>query len=135
MRRTLIRLAAALAAAPALFLAPAAIAQEAEAPAYLVASLHVDDLNGYFETYGGPVFPQLEAAGAEVLVGAPTVAVLEGDYGATWTAIVRFPSMEALEAWYASGEYQAIAPARRERTVGEPSFMIAAPQFTGPPAQ
>ena len=43
--------------------------------------------------------------------------------------------MDALEGWYDSDEYRALAPARRERTVGEPSFMIAAPGFTGPPAQ
>lgn len=103
-------------------------------PAYLVASLEVDDLKAYFEHYGGPVFPQLLVAGAEGLVGTPSVAVLEGDYGATWTAIVRFPSMEALDGWYASAEYRALAPERRARTMGDASFRFAAPQFTGPPA-
>ena len=137
MRRTILQATAALALAAALPLTAAtnpARAQDTQ-PAYLVASLKVDDLNAYFQQYGGPVFPQLQAAGAEVLVGAPSVDVLEGDYGATWTAVVRFPSMDALQGWYGSDEYQAIAPARRERTVGAPSFMIAAPAFAGPPAQ
>lgn len=134
MRRTILKAAAALALAAAAPVATTqAFAQDA-APAYLVASLKVDDLKDYFDQYGGPVFPQLQAAGAEVLVGAPSVDVLEGEYGATWTAIVRFPSMDALKGWYTSPEYQALAPKRRERTVGEPSFVFAAPQFAGPPA-
>ena len=132
MRRTFIKAAAALALATAA-LPSAALAQDAQ-PAYLVASLKVDDLQAYFQRYGGPVFPQLQAAGAEVLVGAPAVDVLEGEYGATWTAVIRFPSMGALKGWYDSAEYQALAPSRRELTTGE-AFMIAAPQFTGPPAQ
>ena len=137
MRRTILKTAAALALAAALpFTAATVLAHAQDAPpAYLVASLKVDDLNAYFQQYGGPVFPQLQAAGAEVLVGAPSVEVLEGEYGATWTAIVRFPSMDALKGWYGSDEYAALAPKRRERTVGEPSFMIAAPAFAGPPAQ
>lgn len=101
-------------------------------PAYLVAALEVSDLNAYFQTYGGPVFPMLAAAGAEVLVGSPSVSVLEGKYGATWTAIVRFPSMEALEAWYGSVEYQAIAPARRELSNQSVSVLVAAPAFQMP---
>ncbi len=118
--------AAALSAA----LSGAALAEDQ--PAYLVAALEVSDLNAYFETYGGPVFPMLAAAGAEVLVGSPSVSVLEGDYGATWTAIVRFPSMEALETWYGSAEYQAIAPARRELSNEAVSVLFAAPAFQMP---
>lgn len=107
-------------------------AQDAEQPAYLVASLQVSDLAAYFERYGGPVFPMLAAAGAEVLVGTPEVTALEGDYAATWTAIVRFPSMEALNAWYASAEYQAIAPERRTLSDPETSVLLAAPGFVMP---
>jgi len=113
-------------------LATFAHAQNADQPAYLVATLEVSDLNAYFENYGGPVFPMLAAAGAEVLVGTPMVNTLEGDYGATWTAIVRFPSMDALNAWYNSAEYQAIAPQRRDLTNAETSIVWAAPGFVSP---
>lgn len=108
------------------------LAQDADQPAYLVATLQVSDLAAYFERYGGPVFPMLAAAGAEVLVGTPEVTTLEGDYTATWTAIVRFPSMEALNAWYASAEYQAIAPERRALSDAENSVLFAAPGFVMP---
>lgn len=117
----------------ATFTAPA-LAQDTDQPAYLVAALQVTDLNAYFADYGGPVFPMLAEAGAEVLVGTPTVDTLEGDYGATWTAIVRFPSMKALDAWYHSAEYQAIAPARRDLSNPMTSVLIAAPGFV-PPGQ
>ncbi|ABD53641.1 DUF1330 domain-containing protein [Jannaschia sp. CCS1] len=109
-----------------------AMAQDRDQPIYLVASLDVTDLTAYFDRYGAPVFPMLAAAGAEVLVGTPSVDVLEGDYGATWTAIVRFPSMAALDAWYASPEYQAIAPERRALTEQATSLLFAAPAFVTP---
>lgn len=109
-----------------------AVAQQADQPAYLVATLEVADLATYFDRYGGPVFPMLAAAGAEVLVGTPSVETLEGDYTATWTAIVRFPSMEALKTWYASDEYQAIAPERRTLSNDEASVLFAAPGFVMP---
>jgi len=108
------------------------LAQQPDHPAYLVATLEVVDLAAYFDRYGGPVFPTLAAAGAEVLVGTPTVETLEGDYAATWTAIVRFPSMEALNTWYASDEYQAIAPERRALSDDGTSVLFAAPGFVMP---
>ncbi len=108
------------------------LAQQADQPAYLVATLGVADLAAYFERYGGPVFPMLAAAGAEVLVGTPTVETLEGDNAATWTAIERFPSMEALNTWYASDEYQAIAPERRALSDDGTSVLFAAPGFVMP---
>jgi uncharacterized protein (DUF1330 family) len=107
-------------------------AQDADQPAYLVATLQVSDLAAYFERYGGPVFPMLAAAGAEVLVGTPEVTTLEGNYAATWTAIVRFPSMEALNSWYESAEYQAIAPERRALSDPATSVLFAAPGFVMP---
>lgn len=109
-----------------------AAAQEQDRPAYLVASLEVSDLNAYFEKYGGPVFPMLASAGAEVLVGSPSVNVLEGEYGSTWTAVVKFPTMEALDTWYSSSEYQAIAPERRALSNDGTSVLFAAPAFVMP---
>lgn|GEM_PF-955263 len=119
-------------AAVAMMLSTPVLAQESDQPAYLVAALEVSDLKAYFAQYGGPVFPMLAAAGAEVLVGTPTVNVLEGDYGSFWTAIVRFPSMDALETWYGSPEYQAIAPARRDLSDPDSSVLLAVPGFVPP---
>lgn len=107
-------------------------AQEAS-PAYLVAQLNITDLQTYMQDYGMPVFPQLIAAGGEVLVATPEARVLEGSSDATWSVVVRFPSMDALQGWYSSDEYQAVAPRRRELTEGTQSFLLAAPQFQGLP--
>lgn len=106
-------------------------AQEAQ-PAYLIAQLKVSDLNAYMQNYGMPVFPLLAEAGAEVLVGAQQVNVLEGESGATWTAVVKFPSMEALDAWYTSDAYKALAPERRKLSDQAVSTLVAAPGFVMP---
>jgi len=100
-------------------------------PAYLVAQLNITDLQTYMQDYGMPVFPQLIAAGGEVLVATPEATVLEGTTDATWSVVVRFPDMDALNGWYASKEYQAVAPRRRALTEGDQSFLLAAPQFQG----
>ena len=100
-------------------------------PAYLVAQLNIAALQTYMQDYGMPVFPQLIAAGGEVPVATPDATVLEGISDATWSVVVRFPDMDALNGWYASDEYQAVAPRRRELTGGDQSFLIAAPQFQG----
>ena len=121
-----------LAATMAASLAAPAFAEEAT-PAYLVAQLNITDLQTYMQDYGMPVFPQLIAAGGEVLVATPEAQVLEGSTDATWSVVVRFPDMDALNGWYSSEEYQAVAPRRRELTEGNQSFLIAAPQFEGLP--
>ena len=102
-------------------------------PAYLVAQLNITDLQTYMQDYGMPVFPQLIAAGGEVLVATPEATVLEGATVATWSVVVRFPDMDALNGWYSSEEYQAVAPRRRALTGGDQSFLLAAPQFQGLP--
>ena len=121
-----------LAASMAVSLAAPAIAEDAT-PAYLVAQLNITDLQTYMQDYGMPVFPQLIAAGGEVLVATSEAQVLEGSSDATWSVVVRFPDMNALNGWYSSNEYQAVAPRRRELTEGTQSFLIAAPQFQGLP--
>lgn len=109
------------------------LAAEDSNPAFLIAQLNITDLQTYMQDYGMPVFPQLIAAGGEVLVATPEATVLEGSTDATWSVVVRFPNMDALNGWYASDEYQAVAPRRRELTVGDSSFLIAATQFQGLP--
>ncbi len=114
------------------FASSPATSEEAN-PAYLVAQLNITDLQTYMQEYGMPVFPQLIAAGGEVLVATPEAQVLEGSTDATWSVVVRFPDMDALNGWYSSNEYQAVAPKRRELTGGTQSFLLAAPEFQGLP--
>jgi len=122
----------ALAATMAVTLGMPSTAEEAK-QAYLVAQLNITDLQTYMQDYGMPVFPQLLAAGGEGLVATPEATVLEGTTDATWSVVVRFPDMDALNGWYSSAEYQAVAPRRRALTDGDQSFLLAAPQFQGLP--
>ncbi len=79
---------------------------------YFVAQINIQDpaeyeqyLKGYdvvFERYGGTV-----------LAVDDSVKVLEGEWPYGRTVMIRFPSEEALLAWYNSPEYQALAKHRR----------------------
>jgi uncharacterized protein (DUF1330 family) len=120
------------AAALAAGLAFPALAQDAEGPVYLLASLQVADLEAYLNDYGFPVMPMLLGAGGEVLVATPQVAVLEGDYTSNWSVVVRFPSQAAADGWYTSPEYQAMIPVRQGLTDTDASTMVFAPQFVMP---
>jgi hypothetical protein len=60
-----------VAAALVVGLALPALAQDSEGPVYLLANLHVSDLDGYLSDYGFPVMPMLLGAGGEVLVATP----------------------------------------------------------------
>jgi uncharacterized protein (DUF1330 family) len=49
--------------------------------------------------------PTLMQYGGEMIAGTPAPKVLEGSFDATWSAILRFPSLEMADAWYNSPEY------------------------------
>lgn len=60
-----------------------ALARQTDQPACLVATLQVSEHDACFKSYGGPVFPLLDAAGAKVPVGTPSAQTPEGDDAAT----------------------------------------------------
>lgn len=99
--------------------------------AYLVAMLQLSDIVAFMQDYGQPVFPTISEAGGEVLVATPTVNVLEGSYNATWTVIVRFPSIDAIKTWYQSDSYQPLIPIRQSLSHPDNTILIAAPGFGG----
>jgi uncharacterized protein (DUF1330 family) len=121
-----------VAAALVVGLALPALAQDSEGPVYLLANLHVSDLDGYLSDYGFPVMPMLLGAGGEVLVATPQVTVLEGDYTSNWSVVVRFPNQAAADGWYTSPEYQAMIPVRQGLTDTETSTLVIAPHFAMP---
>jgi uncharacterized protein (DUF1330 family) len=81
-------------------------------PAYFFARLSVTDVDTYRREYGRKVLSQLAAVGAKLLVASPSPTVLEGDWDATWTALIQFPSREVALRWYHSQDY---APLKRLR--------------------
>ncbi|MEX1366410.1 MAG: DUF1330 domain-containing protein [Nannocystaceae bacterium] len=98
---------------------------------YLIATLSVTDFEAFQNNYGAVVFPQLAEAGAEVLVGSPTVDPLEGSYDSNWTVVVQFPSESAANDWYDSEEYQSVIPERQASTDTDNSVLLFSAGFAG----
>ena len=100
-------------------------------PAYLVASSYMREGHGSLEPYGRATHPLLEKYGGELLVaGAPDQFMhhYEGNWneGARFT-LFRFPSMEALQSFWHSDEYQSVKHLRTDVT--PPNFTFAVEGF------
>ena len=89
-----------------------------EPPAYMVAKLTITDQ----ETYGdyragfGAVFQQF---GGEIVAGSADPTVLEGEWEATNTVIIRFESRAEALAWYNSDDYQDLVRIRQSASTGD----------------
>ncbi len=84
--------------------------------AYLIANYDITNEEGY-QSYVGAVGPTILSHGGEILVAGPGSEIVEGSPGAI-TAVLKFPSMEALRGWYDSSEYQGIIALRTDNTEG-----------------
>lgn len=77
------------------------------APYYLIVDVQIDDPEEY-KKYMAAAKPAAEKFGAEYLVRGGDFKVLEGDYfQPRRMVVVKFPSKQACEDFYASDEYQA----------------------------
>jgi len=100
-------------------------------PAYTIAALDCHDMDTFMSDYGQPAFATLMEAGVEVLAATPDAKPLEGSYAGTWTVILKFASMQALQDWYATEAYQKLIPVRQAVTNAETSLVLAVPGFEG----
>ena len=82
--------------------------------AYYVASYRVTNPEA-FQQYAPAVTPTILAHGGEVLVADSHSEPVEGQPPPV-TVVIRFPSKEALRAWYESAEYRAIKHHRLDNT-------------------
>ncbi|MEM7781270.1 MAG: DUF1330 domain-containing protein [Pseudomonadota bacterium] len=98
-----------------------------QSPYYLFASLAIDDMEAFQGEYGAPVFPQLMAAGAEVLAATADAEPHEGNYGNTWSVLIKFPSRDAFETWFGSSEYEPLIAVRQKLTDTEKSLLLGMP--------
>ncbi len=73
--------------------------------AFIIVQVDVTDPET-FATYRDQVPPTLEAHGGEFLVRGGEQDVLEGEWAAPRTVILKFPSMEQAKAWHASPKYE-----------------------------
>ncbi|WP_170334021.1 DUF1330 domain-containing protein [Ruegeria arenilitoris] len=100
-------------------------------PAYLVASSFMPEGHGALDPYGQATHPIMEKWGGELIVAGETgqfMDFFEGEWkdDARFT-LFRFPSMEALQGFWNSEEYQAVKHLRTD--VIPPNFTFAVEGF------
>ncbi len=97
----------------------------ANSPAFLLASLRVEDMASFQAGYAAPLKAINERNGVETIVATPRIEALEGRPSANVIAVLRFPSQAALDAWYADPDYQPLIKVRQEATDPDASHLIA----------
>jgi uncharacterized protein (DUF1330 family) len=84
------------------------------APAYFVAEVEIHDPDN-FMAYANQFESTIAPFGGQVVSFGAAILPIEGIEATTArAAIVRFPSEQACADWFASAEYQKIAPVRRK---------------------
>lgn len=80
-------------------------------PVYLIGKIDIHDRDGYRQYEAGfmEIFSRYRG---RMLSVEEAPKVLEGDWRATRTVLIEFPSEEDAMAWYQSEEYQALAQHR-----------------------
>lgn len=89
--------------------------------ALLVSRIRVRDPE-QMKAYGAAVAPTVAAHGGEVLARGTFATALLGEGSAHMTGIMRFPSEAAIQTWFASPEYRALADLRD--SAGEMEFYV-----------
>ncbi len=83
---------------------------------YFIALIDIHDPEKYEEYLAGydEIFSKFDG---KVLAVEDNPSVLEGDWPAARTVLIKFPNEIELRRWYDSEEYQALAKYRREASV------------------
>jgi uncharacterized protein (DUF1330 family) len=80
--------------------------------AYLFVNIEVRDPAAYAE-YRSGVSPMIHRHGGEYLARGGACAVIEGDWTPSRVVLLKFPDMEALQAFLSDPEYQPLKELRR----------------------
>lgn len=89
--------------------------------ALLVSRIRVRDPE-QMKDYGAAAAPTVAAHGGEVLARGKFATALLGEGSSHMTGIMQFPSEAAIETWFASPEYRALADLRD--SAGEMEFFV-----------
>lgn len=81
--------------------------------AYVIGHITVKDKQKWVE-YRNKVPATLKPWGAELVFRGKLSSVLAGNHRHTDTVVIRFPNLEAVEAWHSSTQYQALVALRQE---------------------
>ncbi|HYL71158.1 MAG TPA: DUF1330 domain-containing protein [Candidatus Dormibacteraeota bacterium] len=85
---------------------------ESDMPAYLIAHVDITDPHGY-EEYRLKVPAVVAAFGGRYLVRGGPHSRLEGDGTLARVAVIEFPTLAQLQAWYGSAEYRPLITLRQ----------------------
>lgn len=85
--------------------------------AYVIAEIEVTDPEAY-EGYKRQVPAVIEQYGGSYLARGGLIEVLEGDGAPRRTVILRFESLDAARAWYASEAYAPVKALRQASSEG-----------------
>ncbi|MEM9668429.1 MAG: DUF1330 domain-containing protein [Pseudomonadota bacterium] len=94
---------------------------------YIIAQITIEDRKTY-NKYDDGFFAVWQKYEGEVLSVDEVPTVLEGDWTATRSVLLKFPSREAAMAWATSPEYQEIA---KHRLAGGVTHSIMVEGFDG----
>lgn len=84
--------------------------------AYAILDVEIRDIERYRE-YMRRVKPVIEAAGGRYLVRGGSHKVYEGEWFPRRLVLLEFPSMDALQSFYLSPEYQELKSLRLQSSV------------------
>ena len=82
-------------------------------PAYLIANITIKNPEK-MAAYAAAAGPTLDAFEAEFIMEGSRASDLSGQWPVNDVAIVRFPTLDAVHAWYNSPAYQALHVLRSE---------------------
>lgn len=82
------------------------------APAYAIAQVTINDLDGYQEYATAPHLEIFGKFGGKIAAVDQGAEAIEGSWPYNLVVLVEFPSKELARAWYDSDEYQAIVGIR-----------------------
>lgn len=96
--------------------------------AYMISSYTVTGSEEEFALYREAGLPILQSYGAEILVADENAQAREGEPG-QHTVVVKFPSLEAANAFYDSEEYQRVLHYRTDNSHG---WLVMCPELSMP---
>ena len=89
-----------------------------EPPAYMLAKLTITDQQTY-GNYRAGFASVFQRYGGEILAASGEPTVLEGEWEATITVLIRFDSRDEALGWYNSDDYQELVRIRQSASTGE----------------
>lgn len=85
-------------------------------PVYVTVRVTPTDRDRFMADYAMPLQAHNAAHGVEVLAGDPAPRVIEGTPPECLNVLLKFPSMDAFDAWYDAPDYQPLKQIRIDTT-------------------